>query len=525
MTQPQSRTYQTRIAMSAAIFLALASAAIIAGWQFRIPALRGAAFGTFVAPNTALCFLCSALSLLLQLSPGRMVRRVGVALGAFVFLFGLATCAEYLLHKDFGIDRIFMAHRLSDWTLPLVGRFAVNTAIGFSIAGLSLVVLRSRTRVPWAQLLAAMLMLLSYLSITGFLLGASVLIDHVMSIHSAVLFGVLSVALLSAAKEDLVLGIVFSPFAGAVASRRMILAVVVLMPVIGLLQAHAERIGLVSARLGIALSVIATVTVFTILALWTAAVLNYTDRKRLETERALLRSSQIATAGRMAASIAHEVNNPLEAITNIVYLLRTTDVPVHIREQYLEAAERELSRVSAIARRTLGFFREDAKEAETNLRELVEGVIGVYTTRLPETVTISTSYCERPVILAKSGEIRQVLLNLIVNAIDALPGHFGQIEVTVREQDDRLLIEVRDNGVGISPENLESIFEPFFTTKTGHGTGLGLWVSKELVLRNGGTIRVASSVDPQNHGTVFQLSFPPAPVRNAASVSVAEKAG
>ncbi|HEX6880417.1 MAG TPA: ATP-binding protein, partial [Terriglobales bacterium] len=276
---------------------------------------------------------------------------------------------------------------------------------------------------------------------------------------------------------------------------------------------------------GTALSVIATVTVFTILALWTAAVLNYTDRKRLETERALLRSSQIATAGRMAASIAHEVNNPLEAITNIVYLLRTTDVPAHIRDQYLEAAERELSRVSAIARRTLGFFREDAKESEINIRELVEGVIGVYTTRLPETVSITTSYCERPLILAKSGEIRQVLLNLIVNAIDALPGQFGHIEVSVREQNERLLIEVRDDGVGISPENLESIFEPFFTTKTGHGTGLGLWVSKELVLRNGGNIRVASSAEPQNHGTIFQLSFPPAPARNSASVSVAEKAG
>jgi len=503
-----TREQLARVASAASSVIIVGGLVIILGWQFQIPLLRGQALGTFVAPNSALCFVFIGLSILLQMSSGRIRQFLGLLLGAYVFLFALATGIEYLFRVDLRIDELFMAHRLSDWTLPLRGRYTVNSAVGFILAGLSTLTMRSESKRPWAEAFGALVFLVFYLSIVGYLLGASVLYDHVMALHTAILFGFASVALICGASKHTLLSIVLSPFAGAVASRKMIFAVMLVLPFFGALQVAAEHSNLVSIRLGTALSIIATVMVFTIMALRTASVLNDTDRKRLETEGALLRSTQLATAGRMAASIAHEVNNPLEAITNIIYLLKSPDLPEEIRRKYLDVAEKELTRVSAIARRTLGFFREDAKEVEIDLRELIDGVINVYRNKMPDTITVRKKYCDTPFIVAKSGEVRQVMMNLLANAIDAVPEDSGELDISVSSNDGMATIEIKDNGHGISPANLTHIFEPFFTTKKEYGTGLGLWVSKELAVKNNGTIKVFSSVSPKDHGTIFQVSFP-----------------
>ncbi len=497
-----------RVGAYLAILTVAAGLAVIAGWQFRIPVLKGQAFGTFVAPNAALCFVCCGLSLLLQLSRRRLLQLLGLVLAICVTAFAAATGLEYLSGLDFGIDRLFMAHRLSDWSLPLVGRFTINSVIGFSLAGISLGTLRRRAGKPLSEVLALLLVLVSYFSLVGYLYGASSLYDHIMAIHTAVLFGVLGVALACAASRQKLLPIIFTSFAGGIASRKMISVIAVLLPAFGFVELWAEEAGYVSLRFGTALSVLAAVTIFTVLALRTAAVLNATDRERLETEDALAKSRQVAAAGRMAASVAHEINNPLEAVGNIIYLLKRNSLPPEMRGKYLDIAEEELSRVALLARRTLGFYKEDSKPAEIAVPELIDSVLETYRNKLTDKVAVRKRYRDDARIVAKAGEIRQVLANLLANAIDALPNQRGLLELTTSREGQHVIIEVRDDGHGIAGQDLGRVFEPFFTTKKERGTGLGLWVSKDLISKNGGTVQVLSSTRSEDHGTTFRLSFP-----------------
>jgi signal transduction histidine kinase len=515
-----------RVAVYLALLNAAAGLAVIAGWEFRIPVLKGQASGTFIAPNAALCFVCCSVSLLFQLSRTRTLRFLGQMLATLIAAFALASGVEYLLGIDLGIDRLFMAHGMSDWNLPLAGRFTVNSAIGFFLAGISLVTLRRRAGRPLSELLALLLVLLSYLSVIGHLYGASSLYDHVMAVHTALLFGVLGVALMCGASRHLVLQIVFTPLAGAIAARKMIFVIALLLPAFGFMELWAEHARYVSVQFGNALSVLAAVTVFIVLALRIASVLNATDRKRLEIENALERSRQIAAAGRMAASVAHEINNPLEAVGNIIYLLKRDTLPLESRNKYPEIAEQELKRVAMLARRTLGFYKEDSKPVETEVCELIENVLEIYRNKLTGKVTVRRRYEDEARIVAKAGEIRQVLANLVANAIDALPSQGGALEIGVSREEQNIVIEVRDEGHGIAKEDLERVFEPFFTTKKEVGTGLGLWVSKDLVVKNGGTVEVMSSTRPEDHGTTFRLSFPAAANEGQGSTtrSVAESA-
>jgi len=499
---------------SVASYLACATGAagllIIAGWQFRIPLLKGEAFGTFVAPNSAASFLCCAASILLQMRNRRLWHYVGLVLAGAVTVFAVLTTYEYAFRAHLGIDRLFMTHRLSDWNLPLVGRYSVNSAVGFTFAGVALLTLRSKTGKPVSEFFAALVVLVSYLSLIGHMYGASNLYDNVMAVHTAVLFGLLGLSLLLAASRQALMGILLSPFAGAIASRKMVAAVLVLLPALGGIELWAESKAHVSLNFGTALSVVIATTVFTILALRTAAVLNDTDRKRVATEEALLRSRQIEAAGRMAASVAHEINNPLEAVGNIIYLLKNTPLPEEDKERYLEIAEAELNRVAALARRTLGFYKEDAQAAAIDIRTLIDSVLDVYRSKLPPETTVRKNIPENTFVLGRPGEIRQVLSNLVANAIDALPVQGGELQFNASQAAGHVTIVIGDNGHGIATENLDRIFEPFFTTKVERGTGLGLWVSKNLIANNGGTVRVSSSQDENNSGTVFQLTFPAA---------------
>jgi signal transduction histidine kinase len=516
-----ARKLLPRIAIWLASLTVLAGLCIIAGWQFRIPVLKGEALGTFVAPNTALCFVLCGVSILLQVSGGRWRPDLGAIIGVFVTVFSLATAAEYAFQTDLGIDRLFMAHRLSDWFLPLPGRFVLNTAIGFTLSGISLVTLRSHRR-SLSEYFSVPVLLVSYLSLIAYLYGATKLYSHVMAVHTAVLFGIMGIALLAAPPRPAIADTLLSPFTGAVASRKMIIAVIILLPAFGAMQLWAEEGKLVTLRFGVALSVIAFVVVFTALAVWTASSLNEADRKKAEIETALLRSGQIAAAGRMAASIAHEINNPLEAITNIIYLLKNDGIPQDFRKKYLDTAESELIRVAAIARRTLGFYRDETKPTQFDLCALIDGVLEIYRNKLEGYVTVRRLYTVNAQIIAKGGEIRQVISNLIANAIDSMHGEAGRLDVTVAVSGKVVTVEIADNGCGIAEQHLQKIFDPFFTTKKDVGTGLGLWVSRELVARNNGIIAVNSSTASDNRGTMFKLTFPLA-ASTASPAPVAEE--
>ncbi|HEV2987241.1 MAG TPA: ATP-binding protein [Candidatus Angelobacter sp.] len=230
-------------------------------------------------------------------------------------------------------------------------------------------------------------------------------------------------------------------------------------------------------------------------------------------EEALLRSEKIAATGRLAASIAHEINNPLAAVTNVLYILRTRqDMPKSALE-FVRVAEQELARVSHITKQTLAFYREVSAPVLTSVPSLLDEVLSVYSRNIEEKrATILRRYGHVEELLAFPGELRQVFSNLVLNALEAVP-MTGKVAVRVRrdrssKSQPGLRITIADDGSGISPENMPRIFEPFFTTKDSKGTGLGLWVSQGIIQKHGGTVRVRSRDRGANHGTCFTVFLP-----------------
>ncbi|MGZ4875351.1 MAG: ATP-binding protein, partial [Candidatus Angelobacter sp.] len=232
-------------------------------------------------------------------------------------------------------------------------------------------------------------------------------------------------------------------------------------------------------------------------------------------ENALRKSEKLAAAGRLAATIAHEINNPLEAVTNLLYLLRIDDKWDDNARGYVTQAEHELARIAHMARQTLGFYRETTSPHRMDLPKLVEGILSLYFPRIQaKNIRLSREYDETVQVTGLAGEIRQVISNLVANAIDALPME-GTLRIRVHRstalatsQRPGGRIVIADTGSGISPEHLKKLFEPFYTTKQDVGTGLGLWVSREIVQKHGGSITLRSCTLPGRTGTVFSIFLP-----------------
>jgi signal transduction histidine kinase len=231
-------------------------------------------------------------------------------------------------------------------------------------------------------------------------------------------------------------------------------------------------------------------------------------------QAALLRSEKLAVTGRLAASIAHEINNPLESVTNLLYLMRGNLSPEQ-RKQFLAEAEQELARVTEITKQTLRFYREPSQPTATDVSAVLDSVLRLHGSRLRAAgVKVhSEILSETATVLSTPGELRQILANIIGNATDAMrQGGCLRIRISNRKQWQRtgccVRLTIADNGTGILPDVLPTIFEPFVTTKGETGTGLGLWVTSEIVKKNGWKIRVRSSRNPARRGTVFSLVIP-----------------
>jgi PAS domain S-box-containing protein len=234
------------------------------------------------------------------------------------------------------------------------------------------------------------------------------------------------------------------------------------------------------------------------------------DRKRVE--RLAIQAEKLATTGRMAAAIAHEINNPLASVLNLIFLARQSDSSREEIQGYLATAESELERVSHIARQALGYYRDTGSPSEVRLEDLAERVLGVYRNKLLALgIVVDAKYNHVRLIKVRSGEIVQVLSNVISNAIDAMPqGGRLMICTTQRSDGEREGIEVfvSDTGHGIRREDLNKVFEPFFTTKGNLGTGIGLWVARELTEGHGGQISISSNTEPSDRGTTVKIYLP-----------------
>ncbi|HZP97471.1 MAG TPA: ATP-binding protein [Candidatus Limnocylindria bacterium] len=235
------------------------------------------------------------------------------------------------------------------------------------------------------------------------------------------------------------------------------------------------------------------------------------ERRRLQ--QVLFETEKLAATGRLAASIAHEINNPLEAVQNSLYLLANVASDATER-RYLEIAQRETQRMSRILRQMLGFYRPTRDMAPVDINMIIEEVEALIAKRLREgKVTVARVLDPDLVhILASGDQMKQVLLNLFLNAVEAMP-HGGTLTVTTRHVSeserevpfDAVRIEVADTGLGMDEETQQRIFEAFYSTKTERGTGLGLWVSHGIVLGHGGTMKVRSKA---GQGTTFIISLP-----------------
>jgi PAS domain S-box-containing protein len=237
--------------------------------------------------------------------------------------------------------------------------------------------------------------------------------------------------------------------------------------------------------------------------------------ERRHAEGLMHASERLASTGRLAASIAHEINNPLEAVINYMYLLdHDPELPANAR-RYVSAAQEEVLRVTQIARQTLGFYRDSSKPVRVSVRGLLDNVLELYDRKLRgKSIVVTRRYENERDIYGFPGELRQVFSNLIINAAESMdPGgaiclHLFCGHAWTNKNRYGLHVTVTDNGPGIPAAKQKQIFEPFFTTKGQSGTGLGLWVSRGIVQKHGGEIRFRSSTRPGRSGTTFSIFLP-----------------
>jgi PAS domain S-box-containing protein len=246
----------------------------------------------------------------------------------------------------------------------------------------------------------------------------------------------------------------------------------------------------------------------------TGAVLVFHDvTEQRRAEAALIAGEKLAVAGRLAASIAHEIHNPLDSVANLLFLLRDEDDPAK-RSEYLQMAQQELGRTMQISRTMLSLYREPKAPILIDLKDLIEGVMLLLERRIAQQqIQMESTFLEPCIVEGFPAELRQVVTNVLVNAIEAA-GPRGRIRIRLEAAPSKefsgagALIEVADNGPGITDDAAQRLFQPFFTTKGEQGTGLGLWVSMGIVQKHGGTIRLVNCSQMEYTGACARIYLP-----------------
>ncbi len=259
---------------------------------------------------------------------------------------------------------------------------------------------------------------------------------------------------------------------------------------------------------------------------WVGSCTDIAQQKR--GEEALRQTEKLAAVGRLASSIAHEINNPLASVTNLLYLLSTQRSLDRTAREYVRSAQEELSRVSEITTQTLRFHKQASSATPTRVSEVLDAVLAMYRSRLVSSnIQVHREYERTAQLVCFAGEIRQCMATIIGNSIDAC-NQGGSLRIRLghsvgwRQRQRRgIRVTLSDTGHGIAGDQMRKIFEPFFTTKGITGTGLGLWITKDLIARHDGTISMRSSTGAARHGTVVSIFLPFEP-RLSARVGVAK---
>jgi two-component system, NtrC family, sensor kinase len=231
-------------------------------------------------------------------------------------------------------------------------------------------------------------------------------------------------------------------------------------------------------------------------------------------EQALLVSERLAATGRTAHTIAHEINNPLEAITNLIYLLQNTLDRPEVARRYLNQTAEELARVSRISRQILSFNREASSPVKTLISELIDDVLALNNRAVVDkNLRLVRDWNGALTIEGYPAQLRQVFSNIVRNAIEASrPGGAICIRISgthmARQGEPAVRVTIADQGAGIAPENLKRVFDAFFTTKELKGSGVGLWLSASIVQQHGGYLRVRSCIRPEQSGTCLAVILP-----------------
>jgi two-component system NtrC family sensor kinase len=228
-------------------------------------------------------------------------------------------------------------------------------------------------------------------------------------------------------------------------------------------------------------------------------------RKVEDSQAALIQSEKMATAGRMTASIAHEINNPLQSVQNCLHLASRQDLPPDVREKYYEMTKSELDRLMSTVQRMLDFYRPNAVREKVNFIDILDHVLLLLGTQLNDRgIRVTSAWpASIPEVLAVRNQIQQVFINLILNAYDAMPDG-GELMINVRKLGESIEVDFQDTGHGVPVELYETIFEPFNSTKE-NGTGLGLSVCYGIVISHGGNLELLPS---SGQGSCFRVILP-----------------
>ncbi len=259
---------------------------------------------------------------------------------------------------------------------------------------------------------------------------------------------------------------------------------------------------------------------------WVAAVTDITQNKRIEAR--LRKAEKLAAAGQLAASLAHEINNPLSSVMDVMYLLSEDPALSADSRNLVNMGTSEIARLNRIVRQSLHYYRGGTSPKELDFSALVEESLQVFREKFGRIgIQLTARITPGIVVVGFGDEIRQVVDNLLLNAVEAMPNG-GRILVSARpshdwKTQDRLGVRltIADTGSGIAPEDMPAVFDPFFTTKSEKGTGLGLWVVRGIVDRHDGSIRMRSTRNHSRSGTVFSVLLPSVRTLEAAAEPVA----